>query len=279
MPKKSSSPASTLASKLRLDLSELGATARALELAPNSRRRLNSEIEKGITELDSLLAELDPIKRPTEMFDPGNPRTIGFFAALALTAQPRKPLGELEPVYGSGVYALYYKGDFALYAPISGTETPIYVGQAAPGNDHARTPVEQGARLAARLNEHRKNIERATSSLRIGDFEYRALVVQTGWETPAEDYLIRLFRPIWNKETKIVQGFGKHGDSPTTRQNKVSSWDVLHHGRTAAGIGVNPLQKTEAEIANQLTAHYNNSRIYQTNSDVLSGFLEALRQH
>jgi Eco29kI restriction endonuclease len=162
--------------------------------------------------------------------DPPNPRAIGFFIALAMTAQPRQPLATMKPMFGSGVYALYYDGPFPQYAPIRSTETPIYVGQAAPGNENARTPVEQGIRLAARLNEHRKTIERATSSLDIKNFECRALVVQTGWETAAEDYLIRLFRPIWNKETKIIQGFGKHGDAPTTRKNKVSSWDVLHQG-------------------------------------------------
>jgi hypothetical protein len=173
---------------------------------------------------------------------------------------------------------VYYKGKFKHYAPLSGTETPIYVGQAMPGNENARTPVEQGLRLAARLNEHRKTIEHASASLSIDDFECRALVVQTGWETAAEDYMIRLFRPIWNKETKIVQGFGKHGDAPTTRANKVSSWDVLHQGRKAAGHGVNPLQKTEAELAKQIADHFAEHRVYKTVAEVLKGFIEVLRQ-
>lgn len=267
-----------LIAKLRQDLADLAAEARTAELTPQGRRKLNREIEQAAVDLSALLAELDPIRRPAEVFDPGNPRTIGFFIALALTAQPRESLATLPPHYGSGIYALYYKGDFPLYEPISGTETPIYVGQAASGNDNARTPVEQGIRLAARLGEHRKTISRASASLRLEDFECRTLVVQTGWETPAEDYLIRLFRPVWNKETKIVQGFGKHGDAPTTRQNKVSSWDVLHQGRTEAGHGVNPLQKTEEKLAYELVEHFGTTIIYTSLDEIMAGFIDGLKQ-
>jgi hypothetical protein len=272
------SPTTALINKLRKDLADNASIARGVALTPVTRNKLNAEIEKGAHQLDSLLAELDPIKRPTELFDPGNPRTIGFFIALALTAQPRQPLATMTPLYGSGVYALYYTGPFAEYAALAGSETPIYVGQAAPGNEHARTPREQGKRLAARLHEHKKTIERAVSTLSINHFEARALVVQTGWETAAEDYLIRLFRPIWNKETKIIQGFGKHGDDPQRRKNKVSSWDVLHHGRAAAGHGVNPNQKSLSQLSNELAHHFLQYPCYRSVQDVLDGFLRALRQ-
>jgi hypothetical protein len=279
MTKAPKSPANALIEKLRLDVAELASNARSASLSPKGLKKLNTEIERAALDLTDLLAELDPIKRPQELFDPGNPRTIGFFIALAMTAQPRQPLATMQPLYGSGVYAIYYNGPFKQYAPLRKSETPIYVGQAAPGNENARTPVEQGIRLAARLNEHRKTIERgAAGSLNIKDFECRALVVQTGWETAAEDYLIRLFRPIWNKETKIIQGFGKHGDDPTKRSNKVSSWDVLHQGRAAAGHGINPQQKTEAELTKQLAEHFAKHRAYKTLNEVLDGFITALRQ-
>lgn len=114
-------------------------------------------------------------------------------------------------------------------------------------------------RLAARLNEHRKNIERA-NSLRIEDFQCRALVVQTGWETGAEDYLIRLFRPIWNNETKLVFGLGKHGDSAGTRRNKRSPWDTLHEGRAWAGVETLADAKSPKKIADELTAHFAGTR-------------------
>ena len=91
----------------------------------------------------------------------------------------------------------------------------------------------EGDRLSNRLNDHRKNIGKA-ATLQLEDFEYRALVVQTGWQTAAEDYLIHLFKPIWNNEVKICYGFGKHGDDPGTRANLRSPWDTLHPGRVWA---------------------------------------------
>ena len=212
------------------------------------------------------------------VFDPGNPKTIGFFIALAMTAQPRRPLGERQDFYGSGVYAIYYRGPFGLYAPLRDSETPIYVGQAAPGNENAQTPIEQGLRLAARLNEHRKNIVRASETLDIADFDYRALVVQTGWETGAEDYLIRLFRPIWNSETKLVFGLGKHGDSAETRRNRRSPWDTLHAGRGWAGAEALTDAKPPEKIEQELTAHFAKVPVYGSTEDVLNGFVEALKQ-
>ncbi len=138
--------------------------------------------------------------------------------------------------------------------------------------------MEQGLRLAARLNEHRKNIER-TNSLRIEDFQCRALVVQTGWETGAEDYLIRLFRPIWNNETKLVFGLGKHGDSADTRRNKRSPWHTLHAGRTWAGAEALADAKSPEKIADELTAHFTRTKIYKTFNDVLAGFVRACGRH
>jgi hypothetical protein len=270
-------PADILVAKLHQDLSDLASRARSAELTPSGRKKLNLEIARAAGDLNDLLAELDPVKRPRAVFDPGNPRTIGFFIALAITAQPRQPLGALPEFHGSGVYAIYYNGDFPLYAPLSRSETPIYVGQAAPGNENAQTPVEQGLRLCARLNEHRKNIVRA-ASLNIADFDCRALVVQTGWETGAEDYLIRLFHPIWNSETKLVFGLGKHGDSAETRKNKRSPWDTLHAGREWAVSETIVDAKSPEKIAGELQAHFEKRPIYRSIEEVLTGFVESLRQ-
>jgi hypothetical protein len=57
-----------------------------------------------------------------------------------------------------------------------------------------------GSPIASTITE---NIAKATTTLRLEDFEYRALVVQSGWQTPAEDYLIHRFKPIWNSEVRI----------------------------------------------------------------------------
>ena len=38
--------------------------------------------------------------------------------------------------------------------------------------------------------------------------------VQSHWQGAAEGYLINLFRPVWNNETDVCYGLGKHGDAP-----------------------------------------------------------------
>ena len=53
------------------------------------------------------------------------------------------------------------------------------------------------------------------------------------------NYLIDRFKPIWNNETKVCFGFGKHGDNAATRRNTVSPWDTLHPGRPWATGGRN----------------------------------------
>jgi hypothetical protein len=129
-----------------------------------------------------------------------------------------------------------------------------------PRDPASKTAMEQGDRLSNRLNDHRKNIAKATSTLKLEDFEYRALVVQTGWQTSAEDYLIHLFKPIWNSEVGICHGFGKHGDDPGTRANLRSPWDTLHHrrdwaprsqheGRAAGGAGHRGYRRTPREVS------------------------------
>lgn len=194
------------------------------------RRTITDAYEK----LKRLVADLDPIKHPGFVFDPSNPTFAGRLVAITMIAQPRKPLEKIQWFYGSGVYALYYRGNFRPYGRISRCEQPIYVGKADPADPGSKTAFDQGDRLARRLDDHRRTISKATGSLRLEDFDYRALVVQTGWQTPAEDYLIHLFKPIWNSEINICYGFGKHGDSPDTRANLRSPWDTLHPGRNWA---------------------------------------------
>lgn len=118
-------PAARLVAKLREDMADLAEQARGADLTPRGRRKLSQEIERAAGDLNALLAELDRVKRPRALFDPGNPRTIGFFIALAVAAQPRQPLGSTGEFYGSGVYAIYYNGDYPLYEPLRGTETPF----------------------------------------------------------------------------------------------------------------------------------------------------------
>lgn len=262
---------------LRASLKRLTAEATDTTLSPLKRRRLEAELKEAIDALTTLLGKLDPIAQPTSVFDPSNPKVVGRFVALAMVAQDRHPLAHIPRFYGSGVYAIYYNGTFPAYQAISGTETPIYVGQAAPVVSNARTPMEQGAKLCSRLSDHRKNIGKATSTLNLGDFECRWLVVQSGWETAAEDYLIHLFSPIWNSETNILYGLGKHGDSATTRANKRSPWDTLHPGRTWAAATTEDA-KSVGQIDSELAAHFAKHPTYPDLEAVLASFIEELRQ-
>ena len=243
-----------------------------------TRKRLESDVRQIVGELTGLLQDLDTVRQPRFVFDAGNPAVVGRFVALAMIAQQRTALAEVERVYGSGVYALYYNGDFPEYAAIRGSETPIYVGKADPATSQAKNPVEQGERLSGRLRDHRRNIQKA-ENLRIEDFEYRSLVVQSGWQEAAESYLINLFRPIWNDETKICYGFGKHGDDPGTRANKRSPWDTLHHGRDWAHRDQNMVDARSLDMIRAgLAVHFAATTVFTTLDSVLASFIEQLRQ-
>jgi hypothetical protein len=262
---------------LRADIERLGTEAAALPASSRQRRQLDSDLRDLAARVEALLRHLDPIQHPAAVFDPSNPKIIGRFIALALVAQPRQQLSSVGRFYGSGVYAIYYRGPFTSYAQISGAETPIYVGQASPAVPNARTAMEQSDRLARRLDEHRRNIAKATSTLALSDFECRALVVQSGWETAAEDYLIELFQPIWNSETNILYGLGKHGDDAETRANKRSPWDTLHPGREWAAKTTEDA-RTPTQIAADLTKHFTETHVFKTIDEVLKEFIDELRQ-
>ena len=276
MTKASSAPLLPIG-ELRETLERLTAQATSATLSTQRRKVLEGQIRGVIDDLAILLNSLDPISQPSAVFDPSNPKIVGRFVSLALVAQQRHALLDIPRFYGSGVYAVYYKGDFPLYAPISGTETPIYVGQASPAIRNARNPLEQGPKLCGRLADHRKNIGTATSTLSIDDFEFRSLVVQSGWETAAEDYLIHLFRPIRNNETNILFGLGKHGDDAATRANKRSPWDTLHPGRKWAAASTVDA-KAPDRIERELEAHFASHPIFPDLEAVLASFIEELRQ-
>lgn len=274
-----SHPAEEVIGRLRGTLDELIAAAEGHPLSSTQRRGLDESIRNLTGRLGVLLRDLDPVKQPEAVFDPANPALVGRFVAMGLIAQPRKSLSQVEPFYGSGVYAIYYNGDFPAYAPIRQTETPIYVGKADPAKDAARGPVEQGSTLARRLREHGRNIQRAESTLRIEDFDYRGLVVQSGWQGAAEDCLINLFKPAWNSETNICYGLGKHGDDPETRANLRSPWDTLHPGREWAHRDPEMADaKPARQIRRELREHFDRVPVFVDINQVLRSFIEQLRQ-
>ncbi len=239
-------------------------------------QRVRGRLEEIARNLAAASEKLDPTRRPTSVFDPSNPALVGRFIALTMIAQNRAPLSKLERFYGAGVYAIYYVGSFQAYRAIANQEHPIYVGKADPADDKARDAIQQGTKLWDRLNEHRKSISKAPN-LNLDDFECRFLVVASGWQKAAEEYLIKLFRPIWNSEVKLVYGIGKHGDSATTRVNKRSPWDTLHPGREwAAGSLAD--QKPISLIETELKKHFVEAKPYKSLKDIFSRFMSEMRQ-
>lgn len=239
-----------------------------------ARRQLTANVHEMQTMLEQIVREIDPVRLPFSFFDPTEPSLIGRFISIALVAQPRDRLEDLESFYGSGVYAIYYVGDFPLYAPIAKSETPIYVGKADP-DGNPKSPIDQGTKLFDRLREHRKSI-RKVEHIESSDFECRYLAVQSGYQSAAERHLINLFRPLWNNETRILFGIGKHGDSSETRTNNKSPWDTLHPGREwAAG---NPEAITTQEIFSKVEVHFKTATIFKSVESVLQSFLSELRQ-
>lgn len=219
-------------------------------------RRFVAEAGSLIGELRNVRELISPIHFGAIGITLGRSDSIAKFFAFSFTNQDKRPLGTLAgtPFFGSGVYAIYYHGDQEkAYIPLSGSETPIYVGKADPKNPRAETVEAQGQSLYLRLKEHAKSITKA--DLPLTDFHYRASPIQTGMQAAVEDFMIRLFRPIWNKEVKICFGIGKHGDRATTRRNKRSPWDTMHPGRTWAA-GTESDQFSRGEIEKRIAEHF-----------------------
>lgn len=232
---------------------------------------------------------MDPIRTPRKVFDPGAPDAAGRLVAIALLAQPRLPLADVGQMYGSGCYAIYYKGDHPYYAAVSGTETPIYVGKADPAHGEARNSRDQGPKLTGRLLDHRRMIvtvekwadehpDPANHPIRIADFEYRRLVVATNAQLVAEQCLIDFFKPIWNNEMGICWGISKHGDSAGTRANKRSPWDVLHPGRGWAMDERLENSKEPDAILADINTHVAGQRPWRDVHEIIDRFLEEFAQ-
>jgi len=112
----------------------------------------------------------------------------------------------------------------------------------------------------------------------VEDFEYRALVVQTGWQDSAENYLIELFKPIWNSEVNICYGFGKHGDDPGTRANLRSPWDTMHPGRDWAHRDPKMKDARAAErITGDIAEHLAKYPPVKSIDEILRRFLDEMR--
>lgn len=244
----------------------------AAGLVDNERKKLWAEVQIVLKRLETFAVELDLIALPPLMYNPADPDTFAESIGNKLLLQEPTALADVRSrkFYGSGVYALFYRGNYDAYRPIKGTHTPIYVGKANPakakktkpkkGKPHAaeegvaKTPRQQGLSVWSRLTEHADSIDEA-ETLDLADFDCRYLVTATGWQVAAEEHLIALFKPVWNKEMKICQGLGKHGDASETRDNRRSAWDTLHPGRPWAADAKENKRSVE-QIKADIAEHY-----------------------
>lgn len=258
--------------------------------SPATVRRVRAGLARHFEAVERARSASDPVSTPLTSFDPSDPKTVGRMVSLALLAQPMVPLASVKPSYGSGVYAIYYVGNHPLYARISGTETPIYVGKADPSNGDASTAREQGPRLTGRLIEHAGTISTAEryaavqglpaglSPIRLSDFNCRRLVCATNAQLVAERHLIRMFWPVWNSDTKACWGMSKHGDAAKTRRNKRSPWDVVHPGRGWALDGDLVDNATAEEVAARIDAILDEYPPRTDHASLLEEMLAAFRQ-
>jgi Eco29kI restriction endonuclease len=161
-----------------------------------------------------------------------------------------------ERFAGPGVYALYYTGNFELYAELGARnriscEHPIYVGEAvARGSRKGITKSSADKTLLGRLRDHSKSIAQATNIL-IDDFCCRFMVMldfESDLILPVESEIIRRYKPLWNI---AVDGFGNHDPGRGRYNQAVSEWDALHPGRTwvdrLTGARPDP-EKVEAKV-------------------------------
>jgi hypothetical protein len=156
---------------------------------------------------------------------------ITFFT---LTPVHRLPMP--DRFIGTGVYGLYYVGDFEIYSRMAELNQeacvyPIYVGKAVPsGWRTARVTESEAPVLYRRLREHTRSIQQATN-LRVEDFQCQFMILggsESDLVVPVEAELIRRYRPLWNS---AVDGFGNHDPGKGRYNQARSEWDVLHPGR------------------------------------------------
>jgi hypothetical protein len=192
-------------------------------------------------------------------YNPLDTTHLGEAVARALLARAVYPLPPEARFAGGGIYAIYYTGDFPLYAPIADRnrsgrfESPIYVGKAIPkGRRTGGGGLDSigSADLYSRLSKHAASIA-ATQNLGVDDFYCRYLVVEPVWIPLAEELLIRWSSPLWNT---VVSGFGNNPVGGERSTQKRSLWDVLHPGRAKAASGPNPrtLEDISARVRREL---------------------------
>ena len=200
----------------------------------------------------------DESRKAPKPYNPLEKRRLAESIVRALLVSPAELLGELEAFIGAGIYAIYYRGRFPLYAPIAAAnhndlKLPIYVGQAVSSGSRkggAFSEESKSPALFSRLNQHASSI-RAAENLVLDDFVCRYLVVDDVWISLAESLLIETYRPLWNV---VLDGFGNHDPGSGRHQGKQPNWDTLHPGRAWANR-LQPSSLSMSEIGVRVVEH------------------------
>ncbi|BCN39432.1 hypothetical protein ALDI51_27510 [Alicycliphilus denitrificans] len=194
-------------------------------------------------------------------FNPLDKKNLGASVAEALVSQPVHQLGGLTTFFGSGIYAIYYRGPHVAYGPVSkpnqadkdNPTIPIYVGKAVPQGARKGKVIPDPTKskaLFGRLQEHAESIQ-ATDTLDISDFTCRYLVVDEIWIPLGESLMIAKFSPLWNL---VVEGFGNH-DPGSGRYNGLRPrWDAMHPGRSWA-MKCRQREESQSDIAREVGSY------------------------
>jgi Eco29kI restriction endonuclease len=182
-----------------------------------------------------------------KVFNPLDKFSLAKSIELELLRAELLRLDGASVLQGAGIYAIYYSGPFAAYAPVrieANLETnlqPIYIGKAIPkgGRKGGLTKdASTGRALADRLAQHASSVNEA-ANLELGDFWIRHLVVDDVWIPLGENMLIESFKPVWNR---AIDGFGNKDPGRRRSSQYRSPWDVLHPGRAfAVKLGESPV--------------------------------------
>ena len=197
----------------------------------------------------------------TKPYNPLEKRSLAESIVRAILASPMKPLTQTSQLAGAGVYAIYYLGKLACYAPVAMKNLggmlgqPIYIGKAIPKGGRkgglSEDASAKGVALRDRLGQHLASIEEA-SNLDAADFQFQSLVVDDIWIPLGENMLIEQYKPVWNR---VIDGFGNKDPGKRRKDQYRSPWDVIHPGRRfAEKLGVNP--RTAEEIVSDLKTYF-----------------------
>lgn len=192
--------------------------------------------------------------------------------SIAIAERPVYPLQELRSFRGTGVYALYYRGDHELYRPIvewnaDDFKMPLYVGKGVAEGTRKGAGVTDdptSTKLAGRLRNHLASID-AVDDLDVSDFSFRYLLTAGVWIPLLESSLIALYQPVWNV---VLEGFGNNPTGgPRSRQRR-SPWDTVHPLRPrAAKLPENP---TPPEVFAEKVRNHIGEAIEKAKSETLA---------